>query len=155
MSKKAVGSTRKSRSLQKKQSARLAAVGPLVPCDCRARNAFHQFLVKSLTSNLSVGFSFTIPANTRVVIELVTARIIVPPGELARLRLVTGLGSTASNLDLTVTPQGVVGGKQILVATHSIRAYADSILDCVVTRDTASNVGTATVCISGYLEPLN
>jgi len=154
MAKKTVGSKRKSVSSSKKVSPSLAAAAALAPCDCRARNAFHQFRVKSLLSNLSVALSFAIPANTRVVIETITARITVPAGEMARLRLVTVLGNTASNLDLTVMPQGVVGGKQILVATHPIRAYADSLLECVVTRDTQSNIGDATVCISGYLEPL-
>jgi len=144
----------KKKGRRSKPRAVAAATFPLSPCDCRARNAFHKFLVKTLTPVLNIGFSFTIPPDTRAVIELVTARILVPAGELARLRLVTALGSQGSNLDLTVSPQGVVNGKQILVATHSIRAYTDGLLDVVVNRDNDTTTGTATVCISGYLEPL-
>ncbi len=75
------------------------------------------------------------------------------PGRAGRERP-TGLGTSASNLDLTLTPQGVVNGKQILVATHCIRAYADSLLEFNVNRDNAITTGSALICISGYLEPL-
>lgn len=47
------------------------------------------------------------------------------------------IGTNPSNLDLTLTPQGVVGGHQILVATHPARAYTDSLLAFNVNRDNA------------------
>jgi hypothetical protein len=72
----------------------------------------------------------------------------------ARLRMFTGLGTNPSNLDLTLTPQGIVGGQQILVATHCARAYADSLLAFNVNRDNATTSGHALVCVSGHLEPL-
>jgi hypothetical protein len=101
-----------------------------------------------------VEITFSIPANTRLVIEFVTATVQVPAGEMARLRMYTGLGTSPSNLDLTLTPQGIVGGQQILVATHCSRAYADSLLAFNVNRDNSVTSGYALICISGYLEPL-
>jgi hypothetical protein len=141
-------------STRTKLAGKAGAPKPPAACDCRARNAFQQFRVQNLPPAFNVAFSFTIPANSRVVIEFVTASVIVPAGEMARLRLFTGLGVNPSNLDLTLTPQGVVNGQQILVATHNIRAYADSLLEFNVNRDNAVTSGQALICISGYLEPL-
>jgi hypothetical protein len=137
-----------------KIAGRRVAPKPPIACDCRARNAFHEFRDQDLPPSFNVAFTFTIPAKTRVVIEFVTASVLVPAGEMARLRLFTGLGTSPSNLDLTLTPQGVVNGKQILVATHRVRAYADSLLEFNVNRDNAITSGHALICISGYLEPI-
>lgn len=126
----------------------------LTACDCRARNAFQQFRSGPLPPSFNVAFNFTIPPKSRLVIELVTASINVPAGEMARLRMLTGIGQAASNLDLVVTPQGIVGDRQNLVATHRIRAYADSLLEFNVNRDNAVTQGDALICVSGYIEPL-
>jgi len=77
-----------------------------------------------------LGKSDSIPAGCAE-IELVTATIHVPQGEFAGLRMFTSLGSTQSNLDLdlTLTPQGQVGGRQILMCTHKVRVYSDSMID--------------------------
>ncbi|HEV2964796.1 MAG TPA: hypothetical protein VG649_23415 [Candidatus Angelobacter sp.] len=139
---------------QKEITAGAIAVKPPTACDCRARNAFHEFREQDLTPAFNVAFTFTIPAKCRVVIEFVTATVVVPAGEMARLRLSTGLGQTASNLDLTLTPQGIVNSQQILVATHRVRAYADSLLQFNVNRDNSATPGHALICISGYLEPI-
>jgi transposase len=85
------------------------------------------------------------------VIELVTATINVPQGEFARLRMFTSLGSAPSNLDLTLTPQGQFGGQQILMCTHNVRVYSDSLIEFNVNRDNAQTSGNAFICISGYL----
>jgi hypothetical protein len=128
---------------------------PAAACDCRAQNAFHQFRDQDLPPfEFNVSFTFTIPPRTRAVIEFVTASVLVPAGEMARLRLSTGLGTSSSNLDLVLTPQGVLNGQQILVATHCVRAYADSLLLFNVNRDNDRTSGHALICVSGYLEPL-
>jgi hypothetical protein len=58
------------------------------------------------------------------VIEFVTATVEVPAGESARLRMFTGFSTgQAGNLDLALTPQGMVGGQANYVATHTVRAY--------------------------------
>jgi hypothetical protein len=85
------------------------------------------------------------------VIELVTAQILVPSGEWARLRMYTSLGSQPSNLDLFLTFQGNVTGQSIYDATHSIRAYSDGLISFDVNRDNAETSGFALICISGYL----
>jgi hypothetical protein len=126
---------------------------PPTACDCRARNAFQEFLEQDLPPSFNVAFTFTVPPMTRAVIEFVTATVIVPAGEMARLRMSTGLGSIASNLDLTLAPQGFVNSHQVLVATHRVRAYADSLLEFNVNRDNAVTPGHALICVSGYLEP--
>jgi hypothetical protein len=133
---------------------RKAAPKALTPCDCRARNAFHEWREQTLPPSFNVAFTFSIPPKSRVVIEFVTATVIVPAGEMARLRMYTGLGTSPSNLDLVLTPQGIVNGQQVLVATHGARAYADSLLEFNVNRDNAITSGDALICISGYLEPL-
>lgn len=128
--------------------------GPLEKCDCRARNAYHDWRSRTLTPSFNYFIDFGVPANRRVVIEFVTASISVPVGEWARLRMFTGLGQQPSNLDLVLTPQGIAGGQQVLVATHCARAYADSLLAFDVNRDNAVTSGYALICVSGYLEPL-
>jgi hypothetical protein len=92
-----------------------------------------------------------IPTGKRAVIELVTAQIIVPPGEWVRLRMFTSLGSAPSNIDLFLTFQGNVGGKAIYVAPHPLRVYSDNEVDFNINRDNATTTGSALVCISGYI----
>jgi hypothetical protein len=92
-----------------------------------------------------------VPTGKRAVIELVTAQIIVPDGEWARLRMYTSLGSVPSNLDLFLTFQGNVGGNAIYDATHSIRAYTDHDISFDINRDNATTSGSAMICISGYV----
>ena len=85
-------------------------------------------------------------------IELVTAEIVVPHGEWARLRLFTSLGQVASNLDLILTRQGQqADGRDVLHCTHAIRAYSDNTIEFNVNRDNAQTEGDALICISGYL----
>jgi hypothetical protein len=143
---------------EKREAALGAVVRRRVPleCDCRALSAFHAWRDEPLPPSFNVSIDFNPawgipPAGKRAVIELVTATIVVPSGEFARLRMFTSLGSAASNLDLTLTPQGQFGGKQILSCTHAIRAYSDSLVDFNVNRDNAQTKGSAFICISGYL----
>jgi hypothetical protein len=123
--------------------------------DCRAFHAFQAWHDQKLTPSFNWSIDFTndvnIPAGKRAVIELVTATIIVPTGEKARLRFGTSLGMAPSNFDLTLTPQGTVAGEDILMATHTIRAYSDHDIGFDVNRDNAQTEGNATICISGYL----
>lgn len=126
------------------------------PCkDCRVDNAFHAWRDQHLAPSFNTFVDFSTwgipPAGKRAVIELVTTTIYVPSGERARLRLFTSLGSTPSNLDFVLTPQGQVGGQEILVGTHSIRAYSDHLIEFNVNRDNASTEGDAFICISGHL----
>jgi hypothetical protein len=109
-----------------------------------------------LPPSFNVGINFNPdwgipPSGKRAVIELVTATISVPQGEKARLRLFTSLGSAASNFDFVLTQQGQVGGQDVLVGTHAIRAYSDSLIEFNVNRDNATTKGHAFICISGYL----
>lgn len=125
-------------------------------CDCRALSAFHAWRDEQLPPSWNVFINFNPawgipPAGKRAVIELVTATVLVPSGEFARLRMYTSLGSAASNLDLALTPQGQVGGQRILTCTHAVRVYSDSSIEFNVNRDNAQTTGSALVCISGYL----
>jgi len=122
--------------------------------DCRVENAFHawrdQHLTPSFNWFLDLTGTVNIPAGRRAVIELVTATISVPSGERARLRMYTSLGFAPSNLDFVLTPQGQVGGREILVATHSVRVYSDHSIEFNVNRDNAQTEGDAFICISGH-----
>jgi len=125
-------------------------------CDCRALNAFHAWRDEPLPPSWNVLVNFNPawgipPPGKRAVIELVTATINVPSGEFARLRMFTSLESAASNLDLTLTPQGQVAGQRILMCTHAVRVYSDSQIEFDVNRDNAQTTGSALICISGYL----
>jgi hypothetical protein len=128
---------------------------PVACDDCRAVNAFQAWHDIELTPSFNWEISFADygipPAGKKAVIELVTAQIIVPQGEWARLRMYTSLGTTASNLDLFLTFQGAASGQSIYVATHSIRAYSDGPISFDVNRDNAETSGYALICISGYL----
>lgn len=123
--------------------------------DCRVENAFHAWRNEHLIPAFNVFISFEVwgipPAGKRAVIEQVTATTSVPNGEWARLRMYTSLGTTPSNLDLVLTPQGQVGGRQMLVATHGVRVYSDRLIEFNVNRDNAQTEGDAFICISGYL----
>ena len=126
------------------------------PCkECRVDNAFHAWRDQHLTPSFNWLIDFSNwgipPAGKRAVIELVTATISVPKGESARLRMYTSLGSTPSNLDFVLTPQGTVGGRDLFVATHSVRVYSDQLIEFNVNRDNAQTEGDAFICISGYL----
>jgi hypothetical protein len=133
--------------------------GPLVrtttPCDCRALEAFHAWRNETLkpSSNTMIDFAnWGLPgAGRRAVIELVTAWVQVPKGESARLRMYTSLGRTASNLDLVLVPQGGVAGQSVFIASHSLRAYTDNLIEFCVNRDNATTSGSALICVSGYL----
>jgi hypothetical protein len=123
--------------------------------DCRATTAFQAWHSVDLTPSFNVMVSFAdwkiIPKGKRAVIELVTAEIIVPLGEWARLRMYTSLGSVPSNTDLFVTFQGNVGSNTVYHATHPLRAYSDNEIDFNINRDNATTTGSALICISGYI----
>jgi hypothetical protein len=123
--------------------------------DCAARMAFQAWHDVELKPSFNVGIDFAdwnlIPSGKRAVIELVTAMISVPEPESARLRMFTSLGSVAGNFDLVLVRQGVVGGHQELVATHSLRVYSDQLIAFNVNRDNATTEGQALICISGYV----
>jgi len=123
--------------------------------DCRATNAFQAWHSFDMTPSFNWGVSFEdwniVPTGKRAVIELVTAQIIVPEGQWARLRMYTSLGSIPSNLDLFLTFQGNVGGNAIYDATHPIRAYTDHNIDFDINRDNATTSGSGLICISGYV----
>jgi hypothetical protein len=123
--------------------------------DCRATAAFQAWHSLDMTPSFNWEVSFEdwkiVPKGKRAVIELVTAQIIVPQGEWARLRLFTSLGMVPSNLDLFLTFQGNVSGNAMYVATHSLRAYTDHDIDFNINRDNATTSGSALICISGYV----
>jgi hypothetical protein len=123
--------------------------------DCRVENAFHAWRDRHLMPSFNSVINFADwgipPAGKRAVIELVTATISVPSGEWARLRMYTSLGSAPSNLDLALTPQGQTGGRQILVATHTLRVYSDHVIEFNINRDNPQTEGDALICISGFL----
>ena len=123
--------------------------------DCRATTAFQAWHSINLTPSFNVMVSFAdwklVPKGKRAVIELVTAQIIVPSGEWARLRMYTSLGSVPSNIDLFLTFQGNVSGSAIYDATHSLRVYTDNDIEFDINRDNATTSGSALICISGYI----
>jgi len=123
--------------------------------DCRVDNAFHAWRNQQLTPSFNTFIDFSSwgipPAGKRAVIELVTATISVPSGERARLRMFTSLGSVPSNLDFVLTPQGPVGGLELLSCTHSVRVYSDQLIEFNVNRDNGQTAGGAFICISGYV----
>ena len=123
--------------------------------DCRATSAFQAWHSLEMTPSYNWEISFDdwkiVPKGKRAVIELVTAQIIVPQGEWARLRMYTSLGTVPSNLDLFVTFQGNVSGNAIYEATHSLRAYTDHDIEFDINRDNATTSGSALICISGYI----
>jgi hypothetical protein len=139
--------------LARRKAAVLKKHAPERRCDdwC-ALNAWQSWRSQHLTPSFNWSIGFQPPAGKRLVIELVSAQIIVPVGESARLRMYTSLPSGPSNIDLYLMPQGVHSGvRAIWVATHSLRVYTDGYLQFNVNRDNASTEGDALVCVSGYL----
>ena len=131
-------------------------VTPTSVCeDCRAYAAFQAWHDVELTPSYNWEVSFDdwnlVPKGKRAVIELVTATVIVPSGEWARLRMYTSLGTVPSNLDLFLTFQGSMSGNSNYVATHSVRVYTDRDINFNINRDNATTSGHAFICISGYI----
>ena len=128
--------------------------------DFRAQNAFQKCLEEDLEPGFEVPFNFEIPDGKRLVIELVTAQVLAPAGERARLRLVTHSDADVYKFDLALTSQGQVGGLDVLVATHAIRAYADNRpsasedFQINVNRDNEVTPGHALISVAGYLVDL-
>jgi len=124
--------------------------------DFRAQNAFQKCVEDDLEPAFEVSFDFQIPDGKRLVIELITAQVVVPAEERARLRLVTRSGTDVYKFDLALASQGRVGGQaEVLVATHTIRAYADSEdFQVNVNRDNEETPAQAIICVSGYLVDL-
>jgi hypothetical protein len=122
--------------------------------DLSALHAHHAWRSKNLSAAWNTMIMVPVPAGKRLVIEFVTAQISVPAGETVRLRMHTGLGHTSSNFDLVMTPQGLVGGNSVFVATHTLRAYSDSKVKFSINRDNPHTKGNALVCVSGYLVDL-
>ena len=101
--------------------------------DCRAMTAFHAWHDVVLAASFNTSISFAdwkiIPKGKRAVIELVTAQVLVPTNEWARLRMYTSLGTVPSNIDLFLTFQGNVSGKSVYDATHAVRIYSDNEIE--------------------------
>jgi hypothetical protein len=122
------------------------------PCDACAADAFLQWQDAELAPSYNVEIAFDPPQNQRLVIEFVTATVEVPAGESARLRMFTGFSNgQAGNLDLALTPQGILNGQSVYVGTHMVRAYTDGFLAFNVNRDNATTSGYALICVSGYV----
>jgi hypothetical protein len=123
--------------------------------DCKATTVFQAWQSVELTPSFNVEVNFAdwkiVPKGKRAVIELVTAQIIVPAGEWARLRMFTSLGSVPGNFDLFLTFQGNVSGNANYVATHPLRAYTDNTIEFNINRDNATTIGSALIAISGYI----
>ena len=137
-----------------------AAPGARIPAiqrceDCRVGNSFQAWERSDLAPmwNTVIDFSnWGLPSpGKRAVIELVTAQIVVPPRERARLRMRTSLNGVPSYIDLALTPQGIYGDQYMLVATHAIRAYSDQMIQFDVGRDNDQTRGLAEIGICGYL----
>lgn len=136
-----------SKGTSPRSAVRTTAVGGCN--DCRAVAAFQAWHSIDMTPSFNWLVSFAdwkiIPKGKRAVIELVTAQIIVPQGEWARLRMFTSLGMVPSNLDLFLTFQGNASGNAIYVATHSLRAYTDHYIDFNINRDNATTSGSSLI----------
>jgi len=147
------GSAVTSRATLKPAVPTTAAPAPKpAPCDACAADAYLEWHDAELTPSYNVEIAFNPPQNQRLVIEFVTATVEVPTGESARLRMFTGFSNgQAGNFDLALTPQGIVNGQSVYVATHMVRAYTDGFLAFNVNRDNATTSGYALVCVSGYL----
>ncbi len=139
---------------QRKKSVLLTRKTALRAKECQdwcALHGYHAWHEQHMTPSYNWMFDIPIPAGKLFVVELVTAQILVPAGESARLRMYTSLGPSPSNLDLFLTPQGVANGNAIYVATHALRAYSDGPVGFDVNRDNAVTEGDAFVCMSGHL----
>jgi hypothetical protein len=101
---------------------------------------------------------FVVPANKRLVIELIAGEIFVPTGQLLRVKVgTTSNGILAPDFALnfsTKTPFSV--SQDIYTATLPVRLYADpgtTIILQAARNSTTGSSGTAEISFSGY--PVN
>lgn len=140
-----------------------SAVSPLFTrgVDDGANDIYHQTHAKSLFNNSEFNFaSFAVPAGKRLIIETITVRATVPPGQKAEFVLLTiGSEGSTTNDPLTVQSQGVteaVGGQERLSGTHPVRIRVDgtgqpSDITVSMTRNPAAGLAFLLASISGYL----
>jgi hypothetical protein len=102
--------------------------------------------------------SFTnVPAGKRLVVEHVSVRAELPPGQTARAAIAVSLNGTAANHYLVMVGQGTVIGsptnRAVFIASQEMRLYVNPGTGPRVTveRDNANEVGNASASISGYL----
>lgn len=99
-------------------------------------------------------FTFSVPSTNLLVIETVSARVELPIGQKAVVRITTTQGGVGVDHFLTVDPQGTFGTSDRLGVTHSVRLYADPGTTVRVRAARPSSTGgdaDVTGAISGYL----
>ena len=99
---------------------------------------------------------FVVPANKRLVIELIAGEIFVPTGQLLRVKVGTrSSGLLLADYALNFSTKAAFSPFQdIYTATLPVRLYADpgsQILLQVARNSTTGSSGTAEVSFSGYL----
>ena len=99
---------------------------------------------------------FVVPANKRLVIELIAGEIFVPTGQLLRVFAgTTNNGIPGSGFALNFSTKTPFGASQdIYTATLPVRLYADpgtTIFLTAVRNSTTGASGTAEISFSGYL----
>jgi hypothetical protein len=101
--------------------------------------------------SFSDGLRFDVPTGKRLVIESVTVRATVPPGQRARVFFHTNKPLSAGML--TVEPQGVINGFEQLFGTHPIKVRVDdsgSTHDVIFAIERSSGAGDWTIHASVY-----
>jgi hypothetical protein len=99
----------------------------------------------------------SVPAGKRLVIEHVSVRAELPPGQTARAAIVVSLDGKAVSHYLVMVGQGTVIGeptnRAVFVASHPIRLYVDPGPRPAVTveRDNSDELGAAYASMLGYL----
>ena len=102
-------------------------------------------------------FFKNVPAGKRLVIEHVSVRAELPPGQTARATIVVSLNGEAATHYLVMVGQGTVisqpTNRAVFVASQEMRLYVDAATGpgVNVERDNANEPGNAYASISGYL----
>jgi hypothetical protein len=104
-------------------------------------------------SNTEIVFN-GVPSGKRLVIETVTARCYVPPGQVPFIELTTVLGTSPIDHFLAPVKTGVFGSSEIFAATNAVRLYADAgtIVTFRFSRSLSTGLAGCSLTISGYLE---
>jgi hypothetical protein len=106
--------------------------------------------------------AFDIPEGKCLVIETVTVRARLPPGQAAEVELLYWAGLALQVRHLSVESQGVIDGRVHLIGTHPIRILADDSdnpnfdfdLRIDARRSAVAGSGFLSAGVSGYLMDL-
>jgi hypothetical protein len=138
-------------------AAFFALPGPVFAQDVFAfpTKPFQKEVIIKFDAGRREGFgSFSIPSRKRMVIEHVSARIVLPGGQKlfeSRIETLQAAGGAVGYHYLTTSSEGNYLGDDFFSISHSMRLYAVGAVKFAFFRTDSTTTGVVNVAVSGFL----